>query len=243
VLPELEAIDRRTLALVELCGLERKATARDLGIEEGAVAEALAAARKALRRTRGELASGARCERAELLLSSAGLDRFERKWLEIHMARCSRCIAHEALLAEASAELHATFEAEPVALPPAPEPPVLPEPRADDRARLRVVPPAPEELEPELEPEPSVQDIAWPVDHHDGGDVSTRTEQHAVVMKPRPSPAARQAARVIAIILVIMGILAGIGIGLDALRGPDHATAPWTKPAAPNIRPAPLSGQ
>lgn len=59
-----------------------------------------------------------------------------------------------------------------------------------------------------------------------------------------PSPAARRAAKILAILLVIAGILAGLGLGLSALGGgDDHPTAPWTQPDAPEIHPAPLSGQ
>src|SRR4051794_35405451 len=141
-LGDLPAVERRVLALLELAGAGVPAAAADLGIDEEAVRSAAARARKALRRSRAPLAGGARCERAEVLLSDradVGLERVERKWLEIHLARCPRCEAHEALLGEALAELRVTFAAEPPALPPAPEPAAL----SEGRAKLRVVP-APE---------------------------------------------------------------------------------------------------
>src|SRR3954463_5130311 len=107
-LGELPATERGVLALLELGGADRTAAARDLGIEEAEIGVAVVAARRALRRTGAPLAGGARCLRAEVLLSDradVGLERVERKWLEIHMARCPRCTAHEALLSEALAEL------------------------------------------------------------------------------------------------------------------------------------------
>src|SRR4051794_4136237 len=84
--PELGAVERRVLALLELCELDRDAVARDVGIEEAELGLVIAHGRKALRRTVGSLASGARCERAEVLLASTPA-RAERKWLDIHLAR------------------------------------------------------------------------------------------------------------------------------------------------------------
>src|SRR3954447_17729644 len=52
VLPELPAVERRVLALVELCASPLAAAASDLGLDEEAAAAALASARKALRRSR-----------------------------------------------------------------------------------------------------------------------------------------------------------------------------------------------
>ena len=158
-LPELGAVERRALAIVELTGAARDEAASDTALDAEALAVALAAGRRALRRTRAPLASGARCDRSERLLSDrldTTLDRHARKWLEIHLARCPRCDEHERLLAAARAELHAGFSSEPPApptLPPAAEPPAL-----EPAARLRLVPAAatPEpEAEPAATPEPA----------------------------------------------------------------------------------------
>jgi hypothetical protein len=239
---DLPAIERRVLALLELAGADRDAAARDTGLDEDALRTAAASARRALRRTRKPLVSGARCDRAELLISDrldTTLDRHARKWLEIHVARCPRCEEHETLLAEAREELRTTFLSEPKALPPAPEPPALDE----GAAKLRLVPPAPNDI-----PAPAPEPIEWTVDDPMRREVSTRRAEAVVAKRPRrslsPSPAAKRAARILAILLVIAGILAGLGLGLSALGGgDDHPTAPWSKPGAPDIRPAPLSAQ
>jgi hypothetical protein len=237
-LPELPAVERRVLALVELAGIDRADAGRELGIEGEALAVALAAARKALRRTRAALAAGARCEQGERLLSDrldVGLDRPDRKWLEIHLARCPRCIEHEQLLGEARVELRAAFEAAPPALSPAPET------RAPGVARLRVVPAA------EAEPAAEAQSVAPAVvaagpqageprpvrneTRRGDGERSARRADH------------RRVAKVVAIILVVAGLIAAAGAGLSALDDNDHPAAPWTQQGAPDVKPAPLSEQ
>lgn len=262
LLGDLPAVERRVLALLELADVDRAGAARDAGLDEQALSAAAARARKALRRTRKPLVSGARCDRAEVLLSDRldiGLDRHARKWLEIHLARCPRCAEHEALLAEAREELRSTFTDtdRPVPLP-------TPEQQRpeEERAKLRVVPPAPEDSPaPESTPDPHPESTEWTVEADMRPQVPTRREEAATetaspvpvpapARAPRParllapSPAARRAAKILAILLVIVGILAGIGLGLSALGGgDDHPTAPWAQPGAPEIHPAPLSGQ
>jgi len=239
VLPELAAVERRVLALLELCSLSTTEAAADLGIDEAAVREAAFSARRALRRERAALAAGARCERAERLHSDrleAPLERVDRKWLEIHEARCPRCEEHATLLDEARTELRVAYAAPAEKqLPPAPpEPPAL-DAGEPPRAQLRVVPPAPPP-EPEPEPEPvvpPVQDIARRVEHRMG----------AQVVKRRDNEAAKRVARVVAIVLAIAALLAAAGYGLSQLGGNDHQSAPWAQPHAPNVSPAPLSGQ
>src|ERR687889_2264168 len=108
LLPELPAVERRVLALLELADADRAAAARDTGLEPTALRFAAKRARKALRRTRAPFSAGARCERAELLASDridAPLARQDRRWLEIHLARCPRCEEHVGLLDEAREEL------------------------------------------------------------------------------------------------------------------------------------------
>src|SRR4051794_37220625 len=155
-LAELPAIERRVLALLELAAAGRAAAARDTGLDEHGVREAAARARKALRRARAPLASGGRCEHAELLLSDrldGALHWRDGRWLDIHLDRCPRCREHEALLEEARAELRATFAPEPE------EPAAAPEPRDDERARLRVVPPPPQDGHAPIEPVPAATPV------------------------------------------------------------------------------------
>lgn len=143
-LPELPAVERRLLALLELAEVEIGEAAAELGIDPETARRAAWRARKALRRGRAPLAAGARCERAERLMSDrsfAPLPREDRRWLEIHLARCGRCERHAEALDAAASELREAFTAppKPAAAPPeAPEPEAPPTPVA---ARLRVVPP------------------------------------------------------------------------------------------------------
>jgi hypothetical protein len=202
LLPELSGVQRRALALLELAGADREVAARDTGLDPEALGIAAAGARRALRRTRAPLAGGGRCERAEILVSDRldqPLDgdrpqaRHERKWLEIHLARCPRCIEHERLLGEARTELRAGFVVEPPKLlPPVPEPRAL-----EAGVHLRVVPPP---------------------DGEATGPVATAP---AAPSKParRTPPAVTQAAKILAILVVIAAILAGLGLGIDALSG------------------------
>src|SRR3954453_23981687 len=123
--PELGAVERRVLALLELCEFDLPAVAGDVGLAGAELELAVARGRKALRRTVGPLASGARCERAELLLAGVP-GRAERKWLGIHLARCPRGEAHLAMLARGFGEPRLSFADPPVAVrPPAAEPPLL----------------------------------------------------------------------------------------------------------------------
>jgi hypothetical protein len=247
VLPELPAVERRVLALLELCDATVAEAAADLGIAEAEVREAAFAARRALRRLRAPLAAGARCTRGEHLHSDrldTALERTDRRWLEIHEARCPRCIEHAALLDEARTELHVTFAAPAEKqLPPAPpEPPAL-DAGEPARAQLRVVPqaaelapPAPAPAPPAATAEP-VQEIERPAEEAEPVAVVTRRSVSVSV-----PPAAKRAARIVAIVLAIAVLLAAAGYGLAQIGGSDHG-APWAQPHAPNVQPAPLSGQ
>src|SRR6478609_8548352 len=105
-LPDLDAIPRRGLALT-LAGVPRAGVASELGLAGAELSEVLAAARKSLRRTRAELPSGGRCERAERVLSDQ-LDGatvpMDERFLTAHLGRCTRCRSH-------AAELEAATEA------------------------------------------------------------------------------------------------------------------------------------
>ena len=244
-LPDLPAVQRRVLALVELCDEPLSAVAAELGIGEADVRVELAAARKALRRGRAPLASGARCERAERLHSDrldAPLERLDRRWLEIHMARCPRCIEHAELLDEARTELRVTFAApaEKQLPPAAPEPPAL-EPGEAPRAQLRVVPPEPPAPDP-VPPTPTPDPMPGPP--------APEPSPPTPTPQPEPSPptirwtAARRVAKVVAIILAIAALLAGAGYGISQLGGDDgKPQAPWTQRDAPEVHPVPLSDQ
>jgi hypothetical protein len=139
-LPALGSRAQRALALVELAGTAREDAAKELGIEPAALSAALAAGRKALRRTLVALPADGWCERAERLISdrldgdltSSGAAR-----LDAHLRACDRCVTHERTLAQAQALLVESFmEAHPgpaQALTAAAGPP-----------ELRVIEPAPE---------------------------------------------------------------------------------------------------
>jgi hypothetical protein len=144
-LPDLDAVPRRALALAVLADVPRAGIASEVGVAGADLSSTLALGRKALRRTRTELGSGGRCERAERALSD-GLDgaltALDKRFLDAHLARCSRCRTHEAELSAACEALRAEFAA-PEAVAPEPEPERPAEEPEAPRARLRVVPPVP----------------------------------------------------------------------------------------------------
>jgi hypothetical protein len=241
-LPELDAVPRRGLALA-LAGVPRAGIASELGLSGAALSAELANARKALRRTRVELASGGRCERAEHALS----DRFDgvlsemgERFLGAHLARCRRCRTHEAELTAALEELQAAFDTPPPQVAKQPEPP---------RARLRVVPPAPQ-LPPA--PEPAALEAAPPEP-----EVRTFDEEPFVAGHPAPTPSATPGTvpsaaparhhRLRAALPIAVAVLIAIGLiaAAIALLGydNDNASAPWNAPNAPVVHPAPISGQ
>jgi hypothetical protein len=107
-LPDLDPVARRALALVTLVGRSRGQAAEELGIEPAQVADALAAARKALRRTLEPLPADGWCERAERLIS----DRLDGELagrgaarLEAHLRGCERCLTHKRRLIQAHDQL------------------------------------------------------------------------------------------------------------------------------------------
>lgn len=250
-LPELPAVERRVLALLELTDAGRAAAAADTGLDDTALRFAAKRARKALRRGSAPLSAGARCERAELLVSDrldAPLARQERKWLEIHQARCPRCTEHATLLATAREDLRASFTAEP---PPAPAPPPAPKPQA----KLRVVP------EPQPEPE-HVVDVPRPTaDERQPTLAETPADAPPAPAPPTPSPpktpaptadhprrelspALKRATKVLAILLILAGLVAGAIAAAGAIDdSSEPPRAPWSDPTAPDIRPAPLIDQ
>ena len=161
-LPRLDDAAQRALALVDLVGRTRPEVCAETSTPQADLAEALARARKALRRAAAPLPGSGWCERAERLLSDE-LDGVLQdpgpRRLAAHLANCDRCVEHERRLWQARDQLVVAFEAarapEPqVAEEPDPEPVEAPDPEL----RLVEVPapevPAPVEPEP-AEPEPA----------------------------------------------------------------------------------------
>jgi putative zinc finger protein len=167
-LPGLDDAARQALALVDLVGRTRPEVCAEIGTREADLAEALARARKALRRSAAPLPGSGWCERAERLLSDeldGALEDPGPRRLAAHLANCDRCVEHERRLWQARDQLVITFEASRVPEPePEPEPQVPDEP--DPELRLVEVPapefPAPVEPEP-VEPEPAEPEPAEPI--------------------------------------------------------------------------------
>ncbi|TML07186.1 MAG: zf-HC2 domain-containing protein [Actinobacteria bacterium] len=237
-LPQLDAVPRRGLALA-LAGVPRAGIASELGLSGAALSEQLARGRKALRRTRVELASGGRCERAERALSDrldGVLSDLDGRFLGAHLARCSRCRIHEAELTAALEELEAAFAA-----PPAEQP-------APTRARLRVVPPA-----PQLPAAPEPAALGAHAAEGGGSAAPPEPDRPTVVEEPEPvvaeiqppTPASHK--RIRAALPIAVAVLIAIGLIAAAIAlfgyGNDTARAPWNTPNAPIVHPAPISGQ
>jgi hypothetical protein len=157
-LPALDEAARQALALVDLVGRTRPEVCAETGVAETDLADALARARKALRRAAFPLPGSGWCERAERLLSDeldgALADPGPRR-LAAHLANCDRCVEHERRLWQARDQLVISFEE---SRAPTPEPEVADEPEPE----LRLVEvPAPAEPEP-AEPEPAEPEPAMP---------------------------------------------------------------------------------
>ena len=143
VLPGLDETARKALAQVDLGGRSLTVVADELAIGRGDLAEALARARKELRRAAFPLSAAGWCERAERLISDAldtDLDSRRRRLLDGHLRHCHRCVEHERRLAQARDSLARGF-VERYQARPEPAPPAVPAPD------LRVV----EEAIPEVE--------------------------------------------------------------------------------------------
>ena len=164
-LPDLDDAARQALALVELVGRTRPELRAEMGVAAPELAEALARARKALRRAAFPLPGSGWCERAERLLSDeldGELADPGPRRLAAHLANCDRCVEHERRLWQARDQLVAGFEesragalpAEPpeVADEPDPEPAELPDPEPPDPE-----PPAVEAARPVAAPVPELR--------------------------------------------------------------------------------------
>ena len=232
-LPELDAVPRRGLALA-LAGVPRAGIASELGLSGAALSAELATGRKALRRTRVELASGGRCERAERALSDrfdGVLSELDERFLDAHLARCRRCRTHEAELTAALEELQAAFDAPPPQAAEQQEPP---------RARLRVVPPAPQLPPAPAEPERRTFDEE-PVVAGDPAPTPSATPGTVPPVAPARHQRIRAALPIAVAVLIAIGLIAAA----IALLGDnnDNARAPWNAPNAPIVHPAPINGQ
>ncbi|MEA2417916.1 MAG: putative zinc-finger [Thermoleophilaceae bacterium] len=120
-LPQLAERERTALALVAVAGTARPAVAQRLGIDEEQLADSLAQARKALRRTVAPLSGSGWCERAERLISDridGPLEQRDADRLDVHLRNCPRCVEHERRLVQATDALIA-------GVAPAPSAPVL----------------------------------------------------------------------------------------------------------------------
>jgi len=235
-LPGLDAIPRRGLALT-LAGVPRAGIASELGLAGAELSAVLATARKSLRRTRAELPSGGRCERAERALSDrldGATSAMDERFLEAHLTRCARCRTHELELTAALDELRAELvaQAKPVGEPP--------------RAHLRIVPrpllPAPAQPKPEPptvveEPEPVVASHPAPTPPATPGTVPPV----APARHDRDRDRIRAALPVAVAVLIAIGLVAA-AIALFGYHN-DNAQAPWNAPNAPVVNPPPIGDQ
>ena len=189
-LPGLDESARRALALVEIVGRTRAQVIGEMPIGANELSEALARARKELRRAAFPLPGSGWCERAERLLSDeldGELPEPGPRRLAAHLANCERCSEHERRLWQARDRLVATFEegrAPKLLLAPAEDEPDTEAPEAPEpELRLVEAPaaetpmpgaPLPDEPAPGPEPQPeepapaaaaqaSVAGLAWTV--------------------------------------------------------------------------------
>ena len=171
-LPGLDPAASAAFALVALVGRPRPElpdapdadAAAGLSPEE--LAEALARARKALRRKLHPLPGSGWCERAERLISDRFDDALEDPGparLEVHLANCDRCVEHERRLGHAQDALVAGFEKAHPAEPPANEAAPT-EPDAEPPPALRVV----DEPQPAL---PPAEAVALPAPDETAGEL------------------------------------------------------------------------
>jgi hypothetical protein len=110
-LPELDDREAEALALVALAGRPRREVAGELGIAADELAQALASARKALRRSLLPLTASGWCERAERLISDRLDGELEDRGaarLDVHLRNCPRCVEHERRLVQATDALLAS---------------------------------------------------------------------------------------------------------------------------------------
>jgi anti-sigma factor RsiW len=94
-----------------------------LGRDEADLSEALARARKELRRTVASLGGSGWCERSERLISDridGALADGDVRRLDVHLRNCPRCVEHERRLVQATDALVASATGAPYAFPTSP---------------------------------------------------------------------------------------------------------------------------
>ena len=167
-LPGLSSVEAGALALVALGNRPRADAAVALGIDEAALAGALANARKELRRTVTTLPGSGWCERAERLISDrldGPLTGTDAARLDAHLRNCPRCVEHERRLVQATDAWVATLAPRPTPAPPPAgpaEPPAVvpPEPLTEVPSRPPVEEPetdAPAPPQPPPDEQPPVE--------------------------------------------------------------------------------------
>jgi putative zinc finger protein len=113
-LPALDDPAVGALGLVALAGRSRDQAAAAAGLEAVAIGDALARARKALRRSMFPLPGSGWCERAERLVSDrldGALEPPGPARLDAHLRNCPRCVEHERRLVQATDALVSSFGA------------------------------------------------------------------------------------------------------------------------------------
>jgi len=118
--PEAGERDALALALVALAGHGRAEVASRLGLDEAGLSNALARARKELRRTVMALPGSGWCVRAERSISDrldGPLSDREEGRLATHLRNCPRCVEHERRLVQATDALVGGLPAAPRAAP------------------------------------------------------------------------------------------------------------------------------
>jgi putative zinc finger protein len=175
ILPALDESAATALALVALAGRPRTELAAEGPLGPAELGDALARARKALRRSLFPLPGSGWCERAERLISDrldGTLEPPGPARLDVHLRNCERCVEHERRLAQATDSLVAAYVEQHPAVPST-EPEAPPEPEQEEEAapELRVVeydeapaPPAPVPERPEPARPPvrsSLAALAW----------------------------------------------------------------------------------
>ena len=198
-LPGLDPPAAKALGLVALAGSSRTEAAAATGLEADALADALARARKALRRSMFPLPGSGWCERAERLVSDRLDDALEQPGparLEVHLRNCPRCVEHERRLVQATDAMVAAFAPAPA---PAPEPAPAP-------ATLSVV-------ERSASPPPAVLPFGEPVRP------APRRVPRPRPVVPEPAPIARPLASSILIAITIVLAVAAIAIAVAVALG------------------------
>lgn len=214
-LPDLDEAARHALALVELVGRSRPQLRAETGIAETDLAEALARARKALRRAAFPLPGSGWCERAERLLSDeldGELADPGPRRLAAHLANCDRCVEHERRLWQARDQLVAGFEEARSAMP-AQEPQVVDEPDPEPLELPDPDPPAPARLQPVAAPAPELRLV------EPAAEEPTAVEDAVAAALPEPRFSLRALAWSASLALAVLLAIISIALTVFAIAG------------------------